>query len=192
MKNLIYLAAFALAVTFASTLAAQDTTTTETTDEAFPVGTDPDLQPGQSYLLEKHGDWDVVCVKAQSEKDSCHIFQSIKDETGNPVAEMNLFLLPPGNVAVAGATVITPLRTLLTAQVVFGIDGGAPKQYPFNWCETQGCVSRVGFTGPELDALKSGSEGTLTIQAVDAPGANISLRVSLSGFTAALAKSITQ
>ena len=43
--------------------------------------------------------------------------------------------LAEGAEAVAGATVLTPLETLLTQMVTLTIDGGKAKRYPFTWCD---------------------------------------------------------
>ena len=51
----------------------------------------------------------------------------------------------------AGATIITPLETLLTQQITLQVDTAQPKRYPFSWCSPIGCVSRVGFTQAEID-----------------------------------------
>lgn len=182
MKFSIQICTLVLGLTLGGTVLAQDTTTSN----EFPVGTLPEVLVGQSYVAGVNGDWEVVCIKAAEGKETCRIYQAIKDTDGNPVAEINLFMLPPGGVAIAGAQVTTPLLSDLTAQVVFAIEGGAPKQYAYNWCESVGCVSQIGFTGPELDALKSGSTATLTIRSVSNPGAPITLVISLKGFTAAL------
>ena len=46
----------------------------------------------------------------------------LKDADGNSVAEITLFDLPAGSQAVAGATFIAPLETLLTANLKHHVD----------------------------------------------------------------------
>ena len=65
--------------------------------------------------------------------------------------------------AAAGATIIVPLETLLTAGLRFGIDAAEPKVYPFTFCAQIGCVARIGFTADELASFKKGAKGVLTI-----------------------------
>ncbi len=181
MKILAKLSLLALSAAFATVVAAQETT--EEVDDQFPIGTEPPVQVGQPYLIEKVGDWDVRCVKLEEQPEPCHIYQLLKNEQGNPVAEISFFHLPGGGAAVLGASAVTPLGTLLQNQLIFSIDGGAPKQYPFNWCETIGCIARMGFTGLELESLKKGTNATMTIASVVAPGKPVVLTISLKGFS---------
>jgi invasion protein IalB len=85
---------------------------------------------------------------------------------------------------VAGATIITPLETLLTANITVKIDTNKPKVYPFTFCSGIGCVARIGFTQGELDALKKGAKATMIIVPVAAPDQTVNLDISLKGFTA--------
>jgi invasion protein IalB len=125
MKNLILTAIAAVTLAAAIPAFAQDTTTATT--EEFPIGKSPDVQIGQPYVLKQEGSWQVRCVKAEVEPESCFIYQLLKDSEGNSVAEVNIFHLPGGGAAVAGANIITPLGTLLQNQVMLSIGGEAPK-----------------------------------------------------------------
>jgi invasion protein IalB len=108
----------------------------------------------------------------------------LKDGGDNAVAEISMFGLPAGQQAVAGATVIAPLETLLTADLTLSVDAGKARKYPFSWCSPIGCVARIGFTQEELDGFKKGNEATITIVPVVAPDQKVELKVSLAGFTA--------
>ena len=147
-----------------------------------------DTQPqvGQTYTREEHGDWEVRCVRTEAGSDPCQLYQLLQDQEGNNVAEISIFPLPDGSggQAVAGATIITPLETLLTAQIALTVDGSEPKRYPFSWCSSVGCFSRVGFTAEEVVRFRRGAEATLTIRPVAAPDETVDLTLSLSGFTA--------
>ncbi|MGV6813361.1 MAG: invasion associated locus B family protein [Brevirhabdus sp.] len=141
---------------------------------------------GTPYVKEVTGDWTIQCVRApEGQEDPCEIFQLLKDGSGNPVSEMRIFALPAGGQAVAGATIVTPLETLLTEPIRLSVDGGAAKRYPFSWCSQIGCVSRIGFTQADVDGFKRGAKGTLTIVPVAAPDQKVNLSISLTGFTAA-------
>lgn len=113
------------------------------------------------------------------------MYQLLKDENGNPVAEFTLFKLPEGQKAEAGATIVTPLETLLTRQLTLTVDGGPKKRYPFTWCAANGCYARIGFTKADIAAFKRGAKATITIVPVVAPTTEINVTASLKGFTKA-------
>lgn len=140
---------------------------------------------GDSYVGNTHGDWEMVCVRIPDEEDPCQMYQLLRDAEGNATAEISMFPLPAGQEAVAGATILTPLETLLTAQLVMQVDGGAAKRYPFTFCTAIGCIARVGFTGQEIDAFRRGARATWTLVPVAAPDQTVDLNMSLIGFTAA-------
>ena len=181
MKTFVKSSLLVLATALASSAMAQETA--EQASEEFPIGTKPEIKVGQVYLVETKGDWNVRCMKTAEGDDPCHIHQVLKDERGNSVAEISFFHLPGGGAAVAGATATTPLGTLLQAQLTFKIDESPAKQYPFNWCEAVGCISRMGFTGLELELLKKGSNASVTIASVVSPTQPVTVPVSLTGFS---------
>ncbi len=146
------------------------------------IGTDQD---GDSYVGATHDDWELVCVRVPDEDDPCQMYQLLRDSEGNATAEISMFPLPPGQEAVAGATILTPLETLLTAQLVMQVDGGDAKRYPFTFCTAIGCIARVGFTQAEVDAFRRGAEATWSLVPVAAPDQTVELSMSLMGFTAA-------
>jgi invasion protein IalB len=151
-------------------------------DMGQPVSDGPAL--GERYSKEKHGDWDMACIKTEAEVDPCSLLQILKDENGNAVAEMSLFRLEAGGQAVAGATMIVPLETLLTARLTISIDGGPGKQYQFAYCNPIGCFANIGLTQADVNALKRGSSATVSIVPAPAPDEVIRLPMSLKGFTA--------
>lgn len=175
---------------------AQTDTTTGGSDAAQPVDNGTGFQPGKeadpagsTYSRERIGDWDLRCVRSkageQSEIDPCQLYQLLKDDKGNSVAEISLFGLDvPNGPAVAGATIITPLETLLTREITMSVDGANAKRYAFSWCSVVGCYARVGFTQAEIDAFKAGSMAELVIVPAPAPDTNVSVKMSLKGFTA--------
>jgi len=137
------------------------------------------------YVKDKQGDWTVRCFHTQDNKDPCELYQLLTDEKGNPVSEFSMVPLPPGGQAVAGATIVTPLETLLPQDVTISIDGSGAKRYGFMLCNPVGCFARIGLTQQDLDGYKKGAKGTMTIVAASAPNAPITLPISLKGFTAA-------
>lgn len=142
---------------------------------------------GETYVEGSFGDWELRCIRTEDGADPCQLYQLLQDQQGNAVAEISMFNLPDGGQAVAGATIITPLETLLTEQLRFSIDGGDTRIYPFSFCSQLGCFARVGFTGEEVDQFRAGAQGVLTIVPAAAPDQTVDLTVSLSGFTAGYA-----
>jgi invasion protein IalB len=139
----------------------------------------------ESYVGNTHGDWELVCVRIPDEQDPCQMYQLLRDGEGNATAEITVFPLPPGQEAAAGATILTPLDTLLTAQLVMQVDNGDAKRYPFTFCTAIGCIARVGFTAAEVDAFRRGATATWSLVPVAAPDQVVNLNMSLIGFTAA-------
>jgi invasion protein IalB len=137
------------------------------------------------YVEATHGDWEQRCFRTEDGSDPCQLYQLLKDAEGNAVAEISMFDLPADSgQAVAGASIIAPLETLLTESLRLKIDTGAAKVYPFTWCAPIGCVARVGFTAEEVAQFKGGSKAVITIVPVVAPDQKVELDLSLTGFTA--------
>jgi len=192
-QHFTLLATLLLIAAFGAPAAAQDA---PAAGSAAPAPTGPDALslgepvdsadgPGTAYVAETFGEWEQRCVRgAEGEGDRCQLYQLLQDEAGNSVAEITIFGLEPGQLAVAGATIVTPLETLLTQQVTVQVDDGTAKRYPFTWCSEVGCFARIGFTAEEIEAFKAGSEATISIVPVLAPDQRVRLSMSLIGFTA--------
>lgn len=142
-------------------------------------------QQQQTYTKATYGDWELQCIKSPDGKDPCQIYQVIKDKNGGNLADISLFGLPKGSKAAAGATIMVPLDTLLTQNLLVAVDGGQPKVYPFTFCQPMGCFARIGLLPEELDAFKKGSKATITIVPLAAPNQKVSADISLNGFTKA-------
>ncbi len=194
MKNLIGLPVALVAFALASPVLAQSDgaaapsaeTGTATEDAGAPglsMGT-PEADPSQPYVRDTFGDWQLRCVRAEADAEICQLYQLLKDAEGNSVAEFNMFPLPEGQQAVAGANIVTPLETLLTASLRLAVDGGQAKRYPYSFCSQIGCFSRIGLTAAEVDTFRKGAAATVTIVPAAAPNETVGLSLSLSGFTA--------
>ena len=145
-----------------------------------------DAAAGAPYELGTFQDWSVRCIKANDAADDpCQMTQRLLSQDGSPTAEFSVFPVPDNPRAVAAATVVTPLETLLTRGVRLSVDAGEPRDDPFQFCNRQGCIAQMGFTQAEIDAMKSGSTALIRIYPVAAPETPVNLEISLSGFTAA-------
>ena len=183
MRNVLKSLCLAALLLPANTVLAQDTTTqaTEELNLGEPVGP----REGEPYVRANYGDWALQCIKAaEGALDPCNLYQLLVTEEGASVAEFNIFKLPEGGQAAAGATLVVPLETLLTEQVTVTVDGQNPRRYPFNFCNRAGCVARLGFTQAQVDEMKRGIEATVRIVPAAAPDQEVVLAVSLTGFTA--------
>ncbi len=192
-------------VLLATPVLAQDTTTDQAPAEATVTDTandldlnmgtpdDPNEGLGVPYIKEVSGDWEIRCIRTglvfeDQAADPCALHQVLRDEANNPVATIELVDLPAGGQAAAGATISTPLETLLTEQVTLSVDGGQGRKYPFEYCTARNCVARVGFTPDAVAAFKRGNKGTLRIVPLLARDQTVTLTVSLAGFTAGYEK----
>lgn len=172
----------ATATTGGDAVAPQETTDSEIARAGISMGEEVD-DTGGTYVKETFGDWQLTCERSGLDADPCQLYQLLNDDQGNSVAEISLFNLPKGSQAVAGATIITPLETLLTAQVTLRIDNGQAKRYPFTLCAPIGCIARVGFTEAELSSFRKGNKATLVIVPAMLPDENVEITMSLNGFT---------
>ncbi len=182
LATLVAFGFFGAGAAFAQTATTTEAPATPPAD-ALPLG-EVVSGIGSTYTAETHGVWEVRCVRTEAGNDPCQLYQLLKDEGGNSIAEISLFNLPDGQAAAAGATIITPLETLLTQSLRLQIDTGAVKTYPFTWCAPMGCIARVGFTVEEIAQFKAGSSASLIVVPVAAPDKEVVVTVSLTGFTA--------
>jgi len=187
MKTLSKWSLIALATALTVSTIAIAQTETETNSEEFPVGTTPDIQPGQTYVLETFGHWELLCVKVETGNDPCEVGQLVLDENSSPVADIRAFPLPAGAAAIAGLTFVTPLGVSLPTGLVFVVDDKAPKQYPYQFCNQVGCVARLGLTPLELQAMRKGEKGTISLRMISNTEQQLDITVSLKGFAAAFA-----
>lgn len=142
-------------------------------------------QVGNYYVKSTQQDWTLRCIKADQGQDPCELYQLLKDDNGNSVAEMTLIPLKNGEIA-AGATLVAPLETDLLVGLGFAVDNAKQQNYPFSFCAPVGCVSRMGFSEAELASLKRGSKATVSLLPFGSnPEQPVRLSLSLSGFTAA-------
>lgn len=153
--------------------------------EALPLG---EVPVGTTYVAETHGDWEIRCIRAvEGQPEPCQMYQLLRDNEGGAVAEFNVFDVQDDGQIVAGATIVTPLETLLTPGIRLRVDEGNWAEYPFAFCQPVGCFSRLGLTQGDLDALRRGSRATVALVPLPAPDQLVQIAASLGGFTAGFA-----
>ncbi len=159
---------------------------TDTLSLGEEVETPPEeRQFGDVYLKEENKDWQVQCIHVpEGQTEPCQIFQLLRGQDGNPVAEFTMFRLKPGGPAIAGANVIVPLETALEAQLTIAVDGAPAKRYPYSFCTKVGCFARIGLTQEDIAIYKRGAVATITIVPFVAQNQPETLTLSLKGFTA--------
>lgn len=162
-------------------LAALSQASTQTQATAEP-------QVGQTYSAETHGDWEIRCIRAeQGMPEPCQLYQLLRDANGGAVAEFNVFDLPDEGPLVAGATIVTPLDTLLTPGLRVRVDEGPWSDHPFSFCQPVGCFAQLGLTAEDLDGFRKGQAANVALVPLPAPDQLVQLNVSLRGFTAGFA-----
>lgn len=144
-----------------------------------------EIRDDASYVKETYGDWQLQCFRSEAGEDPCQMYQLLREDAGNPVAEFTIFKLPGEGQAVAGATIVVPLGTLLPEGLKLAVDGGTAKGYSYSFCSLVGCFARIGFTEQDIANFRAGAGATLTIIPAQAPDQQVVIKASLSGFTAA-------
>ncbi len=175
------------AVLLSGAVAAQETQS----NDSQPSQADSGLDLGQSgprvgeqFVKEKSGDWEVSCIKAEDGEDPCALVQILNGQQGEPIAEVTIGKLPAGGAAVAWASVIVPLETLLQAQLALSIDGAPRKLYNYHHCVPVGCVAQLGLSQADIDAMKAGTKAVLSLVPARFPDQVLAMDMSLAGFTA--------
>ena len=191
-QRTVFLATFLLQ---GATAMAQETDATEESSASDDLSLGEPVGPagGQQYISQEFGDWEMRCVKVpEGELEPCNLYQLLENDEGVAVAEFNLFRLPPGARAAAGATIVVPLETLLTQQLTLAVDGANARRYPFTFCNAGGCVARLGFTEAEVQQFRRGNVATVRLVPAADPNFEVVLDVSLTGFTAGFEELGTQ
>ena len=151
------------------------------------VATTPQSMPrGTVYPAGRFDAWEMLCTRSDHDADPCELYQTLRDEGGAPVAEINLINLEEADLA-AAATVLTPLGTYLPGQVGLVVDGTQLGAFPFVYCASIGCVAQLSLSRADIEALRRGRMGAIIIFAVDDPKRALRLSMPLDGFTGGFA-----
>ena len=167
---------------------AADTEAADTSDgatgESFATGREVGTDQPAVYVKEKFGDWSLRCFHNAEGEDPCQLYQLLRESGGNPVAEFSIFRIENQAPAIAGATAIVPLITLLTEELKISVDGGTAKSYPYRVCTEAGCIAQIGLTEQDITAFKKGNNAQMVLVPAQAPDQTVKIDISLSGFTA--------
>ena len=143
-------------------------------------------EPGEIYLAGNKGDWNVRCITGNpGEADRCEIQQLLFINENTPIADISIFKLPAGEIAVAAANVMVPLETLLTKKFRISFSEESKKEFPYSFCNKNGCLVRMGLLEEDIEAMKKGVSSEISITHISKPDSAINLSLSLDGFTAA-------
>ena len=140
---------------------------------------------GEVYIADTFRDWQKLCVRSERQTETCHIYQLVVDENGHPTAEISIVRIEGEEGIPAGATITTPLETLLTEKLELSIEVGTSAEYPYSWCDSRGCYVRVALSDDDIFGMKQGTSGTITITSLSNPRQPLELEVSFLGFAAA-------
>ena len=143
-------------------------------------------EPGEIYLAGNKGDWNVRCITGNpGDADRCEIQQLLFINENTPIADISIFKLPAGEIAVAAANVMVPLETLLTKKFRVAFSEESKKEFPYSFCNKNGCLVRMGLLEEDIEAMKKGTSSEISITHISKPDSAINLTLSLDGFTAA-------
>ena len=135
-------------------------------------------------VRETHKDWTVVCdIPAELDTEVCLIVQqrNLRD-SDQPVIRVEIgFAIQTG---APFAVVTAPLGVALAAGLSMQVDDGELTRFDYGSCIPKGCIVGTGLTDAQIVSMRKGKEAQFTFK--DNRNRDISVPVSLSGFTAAL------
>ena len=140
-------------------------------------------QKTEPYIKERFENWSLKCIKTVNSIERCEANQIIFNQKQQPVAEISIIKLPKGQVAAAAATIIVPLKTILSEGLVLAIQELEPKKYQFKFCNSLGCYSQIGLTNDEVEALKRKEKASIFLKHISSGDRQIVIPMSLDGFT---------
>ncbi len=144
-------------------------------------------------IVATHGDWKIQCENAldksgqPTDQRSCGMVQTTQSDK-NPKATLTLVLVKTkaGDKSQINMRVIAPIGVFLPTGVALEIDGNAVGRVPFTRCMPQVCMAFAEASPDTLTKMKKGNLANFIIY--EAPGIGLPMKLSLSGFSAALAE----
>lgn len=138
----------------------------------------------EERVVSEHGAWQVRCVEGSTRP--CFMVQTADDGDGNAIVEFSIVRFQKSESGVlAGASAIVPLGTALPEGLALQIDQGDVLTFAYDFCTRGGCVSNLALTEIQVQAMKAGNLASVTITPALRPDQQITLTISLIGFTSA-------
>lgn len=136
----------------------------------------------QEITRAVHGSWQIKCVTTEPQQ--CYLFQLIVDENNTPIMEYSLMPVKDetGQGVKLGATLVTPLNTVLQRGVIMQVDENDPVQQSYSWCAQIGCYARFGITDADISQYRGGNKITTVFFMVRRPDQGIEIPMPLDGF----------
>ena len=143
-------------------------------------------------VVATEGDWKIQCETTNAEggqtpgQKTCGLVQSARSEK-NPKAGMTLIVVKTkqGEKTAVMMRIMAPIGVFLPTGVALEIDGAAVGRVPFTRCLPQVCIAFAEAQPATLDKFKKGTAANFIIY--EGPGAGLPMKISLSGFSKALA-----
>lgn len=151
---------------------------------------------GQKPTIEKQDfdNWRLECMSVKDGKKVCQMFQRIVAENKEKKSK---FLVVSAKIGVMSTKakdgtvkdvtrmlLLTPLGTLLPANMTVKLDAEKAAATPFIVCTPEGCMADIMLEGALLEKLKSGKSLQVTYKHMS--GKPVTAAVSLKGFAPAL------
>ncbi|MEG9884280.1 MAG: invasion associated locus B family protein [Hyphomicrobiales bacterium] len=147
----------------------------------------PAARQGNTETIATHADWQVQCDTFTSNDKpvrQCGMIQTVKNEQRQNIGLSAVIArLQQDKKEVAMMRVLVPLGVFLPAGIGLEIDDQAIGRIPFTSCPPRLCMAMAEITPDMLEKLKKGKTANFVVY--EAPGAGLSMKVSLKGFTAA-------
>ncbi len=126
-------------------------------------------------------------AEGEASKRQCGMIQTTVSEK-NPKANLTLVMVrtQAGDKQQINMRVIAPIGVFLPTGVALEIDGNAVGRVPFTRCMPQVCMAFAEASPDTLTKMKKGKEANFIIY--EAPGIGLPMKLSLGGFSAALAE----
>ncbi len=156
-----------------------------------PVAATTGKQPPAAEVVAKHGAWTVQCgVVPEGQPETgkqCGMSQITKSAKNDKIGlSMVLAKSKQGDKVVTMMRIMAPIGVYLPTGIALEIDGAAVGRVPFTRCRPTICEALAEASGPTLTKLKSGTAANFIIY--EAPGLGIPMKISLEGFSKALAE----
>jgi invasion protein IalB len=139
-------------------------------------------------LTETYGQWVVRCVTPQTADGAspaaliCQMSQELRQEkSGKRI--LALSVQPKADISEASLRLIVPFGLLLSEGVKVAVDESALLEVGFRTCLPAGCIVATDMTADQMGKLAAGNVAVVMMR--DVNNQELSISVSLSGFTAA-------